>query len=131
VFGAVPESPSAWLLLLALLVVAAGAAAGLVARERLRRASAEDAPLTWRLAVLLVIALGAAGGAALLAVVSSGALGPERLQHVGAAPGPLALAVGLEVALGAAAVLLAPRETVPLAPRESAPREAEPSPPLD
>lgn len=123
VFGAVPESPSAWLLLLALLVVAAGAAAGLVARERLRRASGDEAPLTWRLVVLLVIALGAAGGAALLALVSSGALGPERLQQVGAAPGAMALAVGLEVALGAAAVLLAPRETVL--------REAESSPPLD
>ncbi len=108
VLGAVPESPSAWLLLLALGVVGAGALAGWVARARLRTADADE-PVAARIAVLLVIVVGSAAGAALLATVSSGSLGPGRLEHVGPPVGTLAVVVGVEVALGAAALLFAPR----------------------
>ena len=108
VLGAVPESPSAWLLLLALGVVGAGVLAGWVARARLRVADGDE-PLPARIAVLVTIVAGSAGGAALVAAVSSGSLGPGRLEHVGPAAGTLALVVAVEVALGAAAMLLAPR----------------------
>lgn len=108
VLGAVPESPSAWLLLLALGVVAAGALAGWVARARLRAADGDE-PITGRIAVFVTLVAGSGGGAALLAAVSSGSLGPARLEHVGPAAGTLALVVAVEVALGAAAMLFAPR----------------------
>ncbi len=107
--GIVPESPSPWLLLLALAVVAVGAFAGWTARVRLQEETGEDEPLVPRLAALGVIVVGSAVGAAVLALAASGALGPGRLQQAGPEAGPLALVVGVEVALGAAAVLLAPR----------------------
>ncbi|WP_425840423.1 DUF6350 family protein [Microbacterium sp. PA5] len=109
VLGIIPEEPSAWLLLLALLVVAVGAGAGWIARTRLLAAHRGDEPLAPRLIVLGLVVAGAAGGAALLALASSGALGPERLQQTGPAAGSFALAVAVEIAIGAAAVLLAPR----------------------
>lgn len=174
--GAVPESTTSWLLLLALLPIAIGALAGWIARSRLlhvggprperaphslgapsvstdtarvdasrtaalsgllsastsaagaagegaaheaakdERASAfgdgplvpED-PIGARLVVTAGIALVAGAAAALLAVAASGSLGPGRLSTFGPEPGPVALAVGLEVLLGAAILLLAPR----------------------
>lgn len=108
VLGVVPESPSAWLLLLALGVVAAGALAGWVARARLREAD-DDEPVVPRVAAFVAIVAGTAGAAALLAAVASGSLGPGRLEHVGPPAGTLALVVAIEVALGAAALLFAPR----------------------
>ncbi|MFT4281661.1 DUF6350 family protein, partial [Microbacterium sp.] len=81
-----------------------------------------------RLVVWGVIALASAASAALLAVLASGGIGPERLQQVGPSVGAFALAVGLEVAVGAGAVLWAPRnEDDPAArvTRESAHRDAE------
>lgn len=109
VLGIIPEEPSAWLLLLALLVIAAGAAAGWIARTRLLVAHRGEEPLGPRLVVLALVVAGAAAGAALLALAASGAIGPERLQQTGPAAGAFALAVALEIALGAGAVLLAPR----------------------
>jgi len=120
VLGIIPEEPSAWLLLLALLVVAAGAAAGWIARTRLLAAHRGEEPLMPRLIVLGAIVAGAAGGAAVLALISSGALGPERMQQAGPAVGAFALAVAVEIAVGAAAVLLAPRSDR----REAAPSQA-------
>ncbi|MFE5409282.1 DUF6350 family protein [Microbacterium sp. NPDC056569] len=162
--GAVPESTTSWLLLLALLPVALGALAGWIARSRLlhgggpgRRArmpqpdaaagpassrfdsgktaalsgllsgpgtaepaaarafdddadAAED-PIAARLVVTAGIALLSGGAAALLAWVASGSLGPGRLAEFGPDAGPVALAVGLEVLLGAAILLLSPRTT--------------------
>lgn len=103
VLGIVPEHPSPWLLVLAVLVVGVGAFAGWIARARL---VAEDSDaVSSRFAVLGVLAVCSAGAAALLAVLASGSIGPGRLAAVGPQPGPLALAVGVEVALGAAITL--------------------------
>ncbi|MBW9119678.1 hypothetical protein JNB63_06195 [Microbacterium trichothecenolyticum] len=159
--GAVPESTTSWLLLLALLPVALGVLAGWIARSRLLHAgqgprgrmphpapsagpassrfdagrtaalsglmsgsattepageahlddhpeAAED-PIAARLVVTAGIALLSGGAAALLAWAASGSLGPGRLAEFGPDPGPVALAVGLEVLLGAAILLLSPR----------------------
>ncbi len=112
VFGAVPESTSSWLLLLALVPVAAGVLAGWIARSHLVR-HAEATGGRDRMSVRAVVAAGitvaSAGAAAVLAFAASGSIGPGALAVVGPAPGPMALAVGLEVALGAAIVLLSPR----------------------
>ena len=112
VLGAIPESSSPWLLLLALLPVAAGALAGWITRSQLVRHRADAAgpePLGARVLVTLGIAVLSGGGAALLAAVASGSLGPGTLAMVGPAPGPLALTVGVESAIGAAILLLSPR----------------------
>jgi hypothetical protein len=66
-------------------------------------------PIGARLVILLGIAVLSAAGAALLAAVASGAIGPGSLSAMGPAPGPVALAVGLEVILGAGILLLSPR----------------------
>jgi hypothetical protein len=170
VLGALPESTTPWLLLLALLPVALGAFAGWIARSRLvappvvaESAAPASVPVEWdaapdaarssALSALLagvetsavrrldddtsgdesrhdredhgvrevddpigaraVIAVGiavlSASGAALLAALASGSIGPGRLVEVGPEAGPVALAVGLEVLLGAAILLLSPR----------------------
>ncbi|WP_438353671.1 cell division protein PerM [Microbacterium sp. CJ88] len=143
ILGIVPAS-SSWMLLLALLPVAAGALAGWVARSRLlapappdedapsavrtpwataaldgligpppgdRDAFEDDAPepVGPRVVLVVLIAVLSAAGAALLTALASGSLGPGRLAEVGPQPGPVALAVGLEVLLGAGILLLAPR----------------------
>jgi hypothetical protein len=163
--GAVPETTTSWLLLLALLPVALGALAGWIARSRLlhigpvagpgrmpeslpvgaptssrfdasktaaltgllsapARAQTAEAdpfaadapaapeaedPISARIVVTAGIAVVAGLGAALLAAVASGSLGPGRLAEFGPQPGPVGLAVGLEVLVGAAILLLSPR----------------------
>ncbi|MCR2815752.1 cell division protein PerM [Microbacterium jiangjiandongii] len=112
VLGALPESSSPWLLLLALLPVGAGALAGWVARSQLvrdRAGAAGPEPMGARIVVTLGIAVLAGAGAALLAAVASGSIGPGTLASVGPAPGPLALTVAIESAIGAAILLLSPR----------------------
>ena len=154
ILGALPESTTPWLLLLALVPVALGALAGWIARSRLVRprtpvvpavaqlrapesldesrtavltgllATApiiepepapvpdpdpHDDPIGPRLVVVAGIAVLSAAAAALLAAVASGSIGPGRLAEVGPEPGPVALAVGLEVVVGAAILLLSPR----------------------
>ncbi|MGZ8804485.1 MAG: cell division protein PerM [Microbacterium sp.] len=169
VLGAIPESTTPWLLLLALLPVALGAFAGWIARSRLvappamaentptyvpieweagpdaarssaltallagvetsavprldddatghdsgpgsedHRVREGDDPIGARAVIAVGIAVLSAGGAALLAVLASGSMGPGRLAEVGPHAGPVALAVGLEVVLGAAILLLSPR----------------------
>ncbi|WP_228479470.1 DUF6350 family protein [Microbacterium atlanticum] len=139
--GAVPDSTTSWLLLLALLPVALGALAGWIARSRLvahgvhedsdRERSAGD-PLGARLVITAGIAIVSGGAAALLALAASGSLGPGRLAHFGPDPGPLALAVGLEVLVGAGILLLSPRraagsvETAPPAPADVVEATTEP-----
>jgi hypothetical protein len=146
ILGAIPESTTPWLLLLALVPVALGALAGWIARSRLvathatgvpapaasndpgpvaltgllasapviepdpddRPAPGED-PIAARLAIAAGIAVASAAAAALLAAIASGSLGPGRLAHVGPEPGPVALAVGIEVLVGASILLLSPR----------------------
>lgn len=62
-----------------------------------------------RLVAAAGIAVLAGAAAAVLSAAASGALGPGRLAQLGPEPGPVALAVGLEVFVGAAILLLAPR----------------------
>lgn len=173
--GAIPESVSSWLLLLALVPVALGAFAGWIVRSRLIAVRSVDepgapvprvpdsttvwatvalegllAPLTVpdesaepqagerdedhdenpeeaeepiaaRLVLTLAIAVLSAAGAGLLAFLASGSLGPGRLAEVGPNPGQVALAVGLEVLLGAAILLLSPRPHLPSLRRRSEP----------
>ena len=68
-----------------------------------------DASTTARLLIAAGIALTAAGASAMLAFAASGSLGPGRLTEFGPSPGPIALAVGFEVFVGAAILLLPPR----------------------
>ena len=109
VLGAVPDASNAWLLLAALVPVAAGALGGWFARSRLHAASEgpSDA-MAPRLATTLGMAVLAAAAAAGMAFAASGAIGPGRLVDVGPPPGPVALAVGVEVLIGAAILLLSP-----------------------
>lgn len=144
VLGAVPETLSPWLLLLALLPVAIGVFAGWIARSRLVHAPTPlEAPVDLgsaadrsaipgallggldddgadgiegesdgfgpRAVIVLGIAVAAGAAAGLLAALASGSLGPGTLATVGPEPGPVALAVGLEVAVGAGILLLSPR----------------------
>lgn len=154
--GAVPDSTTTWLLLLALVPVALGALAGWIVRSRLvgrggvrmpqppsrdepatsrfddgRTAAlsgllasapviepepapedgpelAENEPIGARLVIALGIAAVSAAAAGLLSFLASGSLGPGRLAEFGPQPGPVALAVGIEVLIGAAILLLAP-----------------------
>lgn len=108
VLGLVPDSSSPWLLIVVLVPVAAGAFAGWLIRSRQVSAGAE-AGIGSRLATAVGIAVLAGGFGALLAALSSGSLGPGRLAVAGPDPGPVALALGLEVLVGAAILLLAPR----------------------
>lgn len=120
--GLLPEQGSPWLLLVLLAPVAAGAAAGWLARSLLvaewridppeQPEYANEAPrepVSPRLVLAVAIAALSGAAAALVAAVTAGSMGPGRLAAVGADPGPVALAVGLEVLVGAAILLLAPR----------------------
>jgi hypothetical protein len=109
VLGAVPDASNPWLLLVALVPIATGALGGWFARSRLHAASEgpSDA-MAPRLATTLGMAVLSAAAAAGLAFAASGAIGPGRLAEVGPHPGPIALAVGVEVFIGAAILLLSP-----------------------
>ena len=174
--GAIPESTTPWLLLLALAPVALGVFAGWIARSRLvgarspqrseggrmpwpaasagdtasrsdAKATALEGLLAGRAATMpeadgmvapthdavaprLVIAVGiavvSAALAALLAAASSGSLGPGRFAVVGPEPGPVALAVGAEVLLGAAILLMSPRTRGVHSSRVNLDRDADP-----
>jgi hypothetical protein len=116
VLGALPELQSTWLLLVVLIPVAAGALAGWVARSDLvaaadaaaTPASASTDRMLPRLVTALATAFVVAGIAAGLAAAASGSLGPGVLVDVGPHAGMVALAVGAEVLVGAAILLLAP-----------------------
>ena len=104
--GVLPESASPWLFVLVLLPVGAGAFAGWIMRSRMR---SDREPAAMRLVLTVAVAALSAAGAALLCVLASGSIGPGRLAEVGPDPGPVALAVGLEIAVGAGILLLSPR----------------------
>ncbi|MGN7968769.1 cell division protein PerM [Microbacterium sp. 22296] len=108
VLGAVPDSTSSWLLLLALLPVAVGVLTGWMLRSRMPRTTGPE-PFGPRLVVTLAVAVLTGGAGALAALAASGSIGPGRLADTGPEPGPLALALGLEVLVGLAILLLSPR----------------------
>ncbi len=108
VLGAVPDSTSSWLLLLVLLPVGVGALTGWILRSRMP-STVEPEPLAPRLVVALAVAVLTGGVGALAALASAGAIGPGRLTDTGPQSGPLALALGLEVLVGLAILLLSPR----------------------
>jgi hypothetical protein len=68
-----------------------------------------------RAAIAAGIAALSAGGAALAAVLASGSIGPGRLAEAGPDAGAFALAIGIEVLIGAGILLLAPRHRDELA----------------
>lgn len=108
VLGVVPDATSSWLLLLVLLPVGVGAVTGWILRSRMP-VTAEPEPLAPRLVVAAAVAVLTGGAGALAAVASTGAIGPGRLAVTGPQPGPLALALGLEVLVGLAILLMSPR----------------------
>ncbi|WP_300267925.1 DUF6350 family protein [Microbacterium sp.] len=114
VFGLLPENSSFWMLIVVLLPVAAGAFAGWIVRSRLVWENSAQ-----RLAPRAVIAFGiavlSAGAVGIAAVLASGSIGPGRMAEVGPHAGWTMLAVGVEVAIGAAVLLLAPRHRDELA----------------
>ncbi|PKI92269.1 hypothetical protein CW368_05450 [Actinomycetales bacterium SN12] len=114
VLGLVPENSSIWMLVCVLVPIACGAVAGWMVRSRLvwENTAGGYGP---RAAIAVAIAALTAGAAALAAVLASGSIGPGRLAQAGPAPGPLALAIGIEVLIGAGTLLLAPRHRDELA----------------
>ncbi len=116
VMGLVPDQGSPFLLLVLLAPIAVGALAGLslrllLAQEWRAEGVLDDdrEPFLPRLALAGGVAVLSAAAAALLALMASGSMGPGRLVDAGPAAGPVALAVGLEVLVGAAILLLGPR----------------------
>lgn len=114
VLGLLPPVDSFWMLVVVLLPIAAGALAGWMIRSKLvwEGSAVGYGP---RAVIAAGIALLSAGVAALAAVLASGSIGPGRLAETGPQPGALALAIGLEVLVGAAILLLAPRHRDELA----------------
>lgn len=113
-FGLLPENSSIWVLVVVLLPVGAGAFAGWIVRSRLVWENVAR-PFAPRLAIAVGIALSSAGVAAIAAVLASGSIGPGRLSETGPHVGWMSLAIGAEVLVGAAILLLAPRHRDELA----------------
>jgi len=116
ILGLLPESVSPLLLAVILLPVGAGGVAGWLLRARLRTLSLNPG-YGVRAVLVAGTALLSAAGAGVLAALASGALGPGRLVDVGPDAAPVAAAVGCEVLVGAAALLLGPdraRNALPL-----------------
>ncbi|MGF2948778.1 cell division protein PerM [Microbacterium alcoholitolerans] len=114
VLGLIPEDSTMWMLVSVLVPIACGALAGWMVRSRLvwERTANGYAP---RAAIAVGIAALSAGAAAIAATLAAGSIGPGRLSQVGPVAGPLALAVGIEVLIGSAILLLAPRHRDELA----------------
>lgn len=109
--GALPQHGSVWLLVVVLLPVAIGGVAGHMIRVHLaeEQPDGEDAPFGPRAVTALGIALLSGAGAAVLAAAASGSIGPGRLADVGPIWWAVAIAVGVEVLVGASILLLGPR----------------------
>ncbi|MCK2035994.1 hypothetical protein KZC51_07575 [Microbacterium sp. SSW1-49] len=114
ILGLLPENSSIWMLIVVLVPIAAGAVAGWAVRSRLVW---EGTPLALLPRAVIAVGIGAvvAGIAAVAAALAHGSMGPGRLVEVGPAPVPFALALGGEVLLGAAILLLSPRHRDELA----------------
>ncbi len=114
VLGLIPEHSSFWMLISVLVPIGAGALAGWMIRSRLVWEGTGTA-IAPRAVMAVGIAALSAGVAALAAVLASGSIGPGRLAVAGPEPGAMALAVGVEVLIGAAILLLTPRHRDELA----------------
>lgn len=114
VLGLVPEHSSMWMLVCVLVPIACGALAGWMVRSRLTWEGTGDG-YGPRAVIAGAIAALSAGVAALAALLASGSIGPGRLAEVGPAIGGFTLAIGIEVLIGAAILLLAPRHRDELA----------------
>ena len=114
VLGLLPESTSIWMLIVIILPIGAGAFAGWAVRSRLVW---EGTPLGLAPRATIAIGIGVltAAVAAIAALFAGGSMGPGRLSEAGPAPLPFALALGGEVLLGAAILLLSPRNRDELA----------------
>lgn len=114
VLGLLPANGSIWMLIVVLLPIAAGAVAGWAVRSRLVW---EGTPLRMLPRAVIAVGIGAvtAGVAAIAALLASGSIGPGRLSEVGPSVGLFALTLGAEVLLGAAILLLSPRNRDELA----------------
>jgi hypothetical protein len=108
--GLVPASTSPWLLVIVVLPIAVGAFAGWAIRSRLAGLEERD-HYGVHAAVAVGIAVVTGAGIATLASLASGSIGPGRLVDVGPDAGAVALAVGVEVFVGAAILLLSPRSS--------------------
>lgn len=114
IFGLLPEVGSFWMLIVVLVPVGAGAFAGWLVRSRLVW-EGTGRGLAPRAAIAVGIAGLSAGVVALAALFASGSIGPGRMAVAGPQPGMFALAIGIEVLIGAAIMLLAPRNRDELA----------------
>ncbi|MBO0981900.1 DUF6350 family protein [Microbacterium sp. SD291] len=114
ILGLLPENSSIWMLVVVLVPIAAGAFAGWTVRSRLVW---EETPLGFapRAAISAGIGVLTAGAAALAAVLAGGSMGPGRLAEAGPSVLPFSLALGGEVLIGAAILLLSPRHRDELA----------------
>jgi hypothetical protein len=108
VFGLLPETNSIWMLIVVLLPVGAGAFAGWMVRSRLVWTGTAR-PVWPRVIIAVAIALLSSGVVAIASVLATGSIGPGRMAETGPHIGATALAVGIEVLVGAAIMLLAPR----------------------
>lgn len=114
ILGLIPENSSIWMLIVVLLPITAGAFAGWIVRSRLvwENTAHRLAP---RAAIAFGIAVLSAGVTGIASVLASGSIGPGRLSEVGPHAGWTMLAIGAEVAVGAAVLLLSPRHRDELA----------------
>jgi hypothetical protein len=114
VLGLLPENSSIWMLIVVIIPIGAGALAGWAVRSRLVW---EGTPLGTAPRAVIALGIGAltAGVAAVAALLAGGSLGPGRLAEAGPSALPFALALGGEVLLGAAILLLSPRNRDELA----------------
>lgn len=114
VLGLLPESTSMWMLIVIILPIGAGAFAGWAVRSRLVW---EGTPLGLAPRATIAVGIGVltAATAAVAALFAGGSMGPGRLAEAGPSPLPFALALGGEVLLGAAIMLLSPRNRDELA----------------
>jgi hypothetical protein len=114
IFAALPEDTSMWSLIVVLIPVAAGAFAAWAVRSRMV-ANTGDLALGPRVVITFAVAGLVAGFGALAAVAASGSIGPERMAVLGPDAGMLALTLGAEVFVGAAILMLSPRNRTELA----------------
>ncbi|AXL11499.1 hypothetical protein DXT68_04620 [Microbacterium foliorum] len=114
ILGLLPENSSIWMLIVVILPIGAGAVAGWAVRSRLVW---EGTPLATgpRAAIAVGIGVLTAAVGAVAAVLASGSMGPGRLSEAGPSAVLFALALGGEVLLGAAILLLSPRNRDELA----------------